>query len=392
MPRAVLWLTLLAAAVRLVFVCAAAPATRYPDAEEYLQIARHVVAGDGFVTDDGRQFARGPAYPLFLAAHLATFGERETPMRATQALLGALVVPIAWALARRFASANASFLAALYVALDPFLVYFTGLLLVETIYALLVGLSALLLVRLAEKSSFLDAALLGVVAGVASLLHAGHLASLAAVALLWPLLVPGRRRWALLAVYGIAAVTAMFPWIERNAERSGRFLPVTAKLGHDLYDALGPGATGGAASEVVQWPTDLPAGELARDEALKEACLRYVRQDPLRALRLVPVKFVRFWNVVPNYEKFRSPVYLAVGLGASLPLFVFYLIGLFRLLRRNLWLCYRLLLIPGVISTLHLVFEGSVRYRLPIHPILAAVAAMGLDLLPWQRRESRKAP
>lgn len=391
MPRVVLWLTLLAAAVRLVFVCASAPSSmRYPDAEEYLQIARHVVAGDGFVTDDGRQFARGPAYPLFLAAHLATFGAHELPIRATQALLGALAVPLTWALSRRVASANASFLASLYVALDPFLVYFTGLLLVETIYALLVGVSALLLARLGEKGSFLDAALLGVVAGVASLLHAGHLAALVAVALLWPALVPGSRRWALLAVYGITAVAAMFPWIERNAERTGRFLPVTAKLGTDLYDALGPGATGGPARELVTLPPDLPSGELARDEALKQATLRVVREDPLRVLGLVPVKFVRFWNVVPNYERFRSSVYLAVGLAASLPLFVFCLVGGVRLVRRNLRLCCRLLIIPGVICALHLVFEGSVRYRVPIHPLLAAVAAAGLEILPLRRRETGK--
>ncbi len=393
MNRAILVLTLLAALVRIVFVgLTSSDSLRYPDAEEYLDIARHVVEGKGFVTTDGRLFARGPAYPIFLAAHIAVLGDHEVPIRVTQALLGALVVPLTWLLARRVASPAGAFLAALYVALDPFLVYFTGLLLVETIYVLLLGLQVLLLLRLSEGRRHLDAAALGVVAAVSALLHAGHLASLGLMAIAWPLLLPkaaGARRWALLAVYVVSATATLFPWIVRNGELSGRFLPVTAKLGRDLFESIGPGATGGPATEYVAWPTGLPKGELARDEALKKECLRVLREEPGRVLGLVPSKFARFWNPVPNYEKFRQPLYLVASLGASLPLFALGLVGAVVLIRRNLRTGMAYLLFPIAICALHLVFVGSLRYRLPLHPLLAAIAAVGVDLASRRAPDSR---
>ena len=390
MNRPIILLTLLAALVRVVFVgLTSSDSLRYPDAVEYLDIARHIVEGRGFVTADGKLYARGPAYPLFLSAHLVVFGDHELPIRVTQALLGALVVPLTWLLARRVASPTGAFLASLYVALDPFLIYFTGLLLVETLYVLLLGLQVLLLLRLAEGHRFRDAVALGAVAAVSALLHAGHLASLGLMAVVLPFLITGARRWALLAVYVVSATATLFPWIMRNGELSGRFLPVTAKLGRDLFESIGPGATGGPATEYVRWPTGLPGGELARDEALKKECWRAVREEPGRVLGLVPSKFARFWNPVPNYEKFRQPLYLVAATGASLPLFVLGRLGAGLLLRRNLRTGIVFLFFPIAICVLHLVFVGSVRYRLPLHPVLAAIAAVGVDRVTRRAPESR---
>ncbi|MEK7866027.1 MAG: glycosyltransferase family 39 protein [Planctomycetota bacterium] len=387
MKRPLVLLTLVAALVRVVFVgLTSSDSLRYPDAVEYLDIARHIEEGRGFVTADGKLFARGPAYPLFLSAHLVVFGDHELPIRVTQALLGALVVPLTWLLARRVASPTGAFLASLYVALDPFLIYFTGLLLVETLYVLLLGLQVLLLLRLAEGHRFRDAVALGAVAAVSALLHAGHLASLGLMAVVLPFLVTGARRWALLAVYVVSATATLFPWITRNGELSGRFIPVTAKLGRDLYESIGPGATGGPATEYV-WPQGVPKmPELELDAKYRKECWRVVREEPGRVLGLVPSKFARFWNPVPNYEKFRQPLYLVAATGASLPLFALGLLGAAILIRRNLRTGIAFLFFPIAICALHLVFVGSVRYRLPLHPVLAAIAAVGVD------RVSRRAP
>ena len=112
-------------------------ALSYPDEELHWQLARNLVSQGALVSADGRFAARMPGYPLFLAA-FAWMGESGLLLaRLAQAALGAWTVWIVYHLTRRTWGPPAGIAAALLVCCDPFLVFFSNLLLTETLFVLL---------------------------------------------------------------------------------------------------------------------------------------------------------------------------------------------------------------------------------------------------------------
>src|SRR5262249_25518498 len=117
-----------------------------PDQREYLAVARSFLAGEGFSFTDprfnDRVYAyRTPGYPLFLAA----CGGNIRAARVAQALIDTATVLAAYLLASRGLPPAASTVAALFVAFNPFLIYFCGLLLSETLFTAMLAWGMFLL-------------------------------------------------------------------------------------------------------------------------------------------------------------------------------------------------------------------------------------------------------
>src|SRR5438034_9784831 len=101
-----------------------------PDQIEYLQLGRNLLDKHSLQFYDERfdqtvRAYRTPGYP----ALLALCGANIRAIRVVQALLDTSTVLAAYVLARRWLSPNASLFAGLLVAINPFLIYFTGLIL-----------------------------------------------------------------------------------------------------------------------------------------------------------------------------------------------------------------------------------------------------------------------
>lgn len=124
------------------------------DAAEYVEYAgnllRHGVFGrQGGPGDPRPDNYRTPGYPAFLALVMGAGGERDAyrNILTTQALLGVLLVPLAYFVARRFLPPLGSLLAAGLTAISPHLVAMGGYLLSEAHFAhwLLLALALFLL-------------------------------------------------------------------------------------------------------------------------------------------------------------------------------------------------------------------------------------------------------
>jgi dolichol-phosphate mannosyltransferase len=277
-----------------------------------------------------------------------------------------------FALAGRVFSSSAGLLAAGLAAVDPFQIYFCGRLLNETVFITLLLALMYCLLRMQQDWRWLAVA--GVCAGLGSLVKP----SLWYVAVFcFPFLVLALRNWrrAAVLVAGLLTVQVVIasPWMLRNQRRLGK-LTMTTMTGASLYEALGEGATGGPAMEIVKWPP-LPSDvtEVQRDALLREAAWRHAREHAGWALQLSVRKFSRFWSPILNFTGFRKWPYHIMSAGWYVPVMALFFVGAWR--QRRSWHRWLWLLAPVFYFTaLHSIFVGSVRYRIPVMPLICGVA------------------
>ena len=400
----VLLIVLVALGPRVGYVLVASRELQFPDERQYLNIAQNFVKGEGLTVSIDSQTAnplhfpqeiqRPPLYPLILAL-MDRAKAGLTGVRLMQALLGALTCVIIYLLAAELVEEWPARIAGLIAAVYPFYVYFTGRILSETLFLLFFVTSIYYIVRMwkdvsgeGETVRWLASCMMAGLLGAAAVLtRSSALPVYLLVPLVWLVIGPRRSEGLaagvlMLIVLGIG----MSPWIARNFKRSGdqetggRLVVTTLKVGESLYEAVGPFATGGPNKENTLWPPEAEAriaDEYMRNQYLVERSLAYMRNNPGRTLRLAVVKFLRTWNVIPNYRAVRKPFYIVVSLVSYVPVLLSALLGLY--LRVRHWRSVVWLLLPVVVITLiHMVFVGSVRYRLAMMPFVTVFSGVGV--------------
>jgi 4-amino-4-deoxy-L-arabinose transferase-like glycosyltransferase len=261
------------------------------DEREYLELARSLAAGRGFVYSESydsgtaQQFGRAPGYPLFLAATGAGRAPADgvpASVKISQAAVGAVAVWLIGVLASRWAGPRAGIVAAAVAAVYPPLVWIAAYALSETLYAAL-ALGAVLLVQIAadrsaaeprSRASYGFAAAAGSITGAAILVRPAMLFFLP-LALVWLALRRRALTAALLLLVSIAVVT---PWTIRNARVYGRFVLVASEGGVTFWTGNHPLAKG--------------EGDLAANPEIKRAELEFRRAHAgLTAEQLEPLYY-----------------------------------------------------------------------------------------------------
>ncbi len=380
LTRATAWVFALALLLRVAWVLLAwsrhGEALEFDDERLHWALARNLVTRGSMVTDDGLFAARLPAYPLFLAC-FAWAGDRGVlAARLAQAVLGAAAAAIVQRLARREVGAAGGVVAGLLAACDPFTVFASNLLLTEApyIFLSLALLAATLRLAGARSAAALAAAS---VCGTACVMT--RPASLLWVAMLWFWAVvracTARQRWRRLALFAAVFASAMAPWGLRNYAVIGDYAWLSTNGGITLYDGQGPRADGSSdQSFLADMPEIAALPEAQRDRALSRLALAQMRSDPLRCLRLAWAKLVRMWNILPNHPEFRAGAIGWLSAAWTTLLVAFALAGSGRATARDRLRTVSWLTI-GYFTLLHCVYVGSVRYRVPLHPFLALLAA-----------------
>jgi 4-amino-4-deoxy-L-arabinose transferase-like glycosyltransferase len=357
-----------ALAVRVAALVALGPERAfYPDALEYEAVAKHLLADGAYVDGLGLRARRPPLYPVFLALH----GGSYAVARWSQALLGAAMCAAVALLARRV-SGRAAWIAGLACAVHPLLAYVSAASLAESVGVPFAVLEALLLVAAVERRSWRWALGAGAAGAAATLGAAAHQPVFALLAVgAWRL----AKDWRPAAAY--AAVAALVPalWMARNAAVVGTFA-MTTQGGVAFYEAFGPDATGGINVAAVQAAERSLAdrSELGTDRGLRALAWRSVGESPGRAAALALPKQARFWSPVPNFGEYRSGWMIAVTALTLVPTTLGLLASL-ALVRR--WPAPVVIAGLAVLATalLHLVFIGSIRYRLAVEPFIVVMGA-----------------
>lgn len=398
-----------------------------PDQAEYLALGRNLLEGRGLQFfdprfDDTVQAYRSPGYPTLVAL----CGANVPAIRIAQALLDTSTVLAAYLLALALLRADAAsrtgpLIAAALVAVNPFLVYFSALILSETLFTAMLAWGIVLLVaggrgaRLRWVDHRGEATAVrpwrgtfmwlagGLVLAAAALVRpsAAPLPVLLGLAAAFVNRPPGRAyssgqsavgsgqeglappsstdcplRWPLPTgmTMLLISVAVLFPWAARNARTLGQWVWTTTNDGITLYDGLNPDAAGGSDQSFVRRMPQLRyMGEVERSQYLADLAMQYARTHPGRVAWLGLVKAGRTWSPIPLSDAYGSRAHVLAGLVFA-PVYLMALVGV---LRGNMGRSAKvLLLLPAIYLTLvHALTVGSLRYRVPVEPLVAVLAA-----------------
>jgi hypothetical protein len=366
-----------------------------PDQREYLSIAQNILGGHGVQFVD-RRFAqtvyayRMPGYPLLIAL----CGGSVRAVRALQALLDTSTVLAVFLLSRRLLDGTddkflPSISAAALVALNPFFIYFSALILSETLFIAMMTWGMLLLLGPVndERHGRLDVGWLGGVLLLVLSIYARPSAIALPVILAAGALVLQKGHLAAGLAFVVALiVAALFPWAQRNARTDvlGQWIWTTTNGGITAYDGWNLHADGGSNQTFVrQMPELAQMGEIERSRYLGGLARRFVVENPARAIELAAIKLGRIWSPIPLSDQFGSMSYQAFALVYAIPFDLLLLAGLIKGRLRPTAKVF--LLIPAIYLTVaHVASVGSLRYLLPAVGPMAVVAG---SCIPWLRRD-----
>ena len=354
------------------------------DEISYDAAAMNLVNGKGYVTQGSN--TRPPAYPFFLMVHYLMFGHLLWPAWISQALLGSLTVLLIWGIARRYLPPAGVRAAILLAMIEPAMVAGTSLLLSETLATFLLVFSIWISLRIREKATAGSCLALGGVLGLLVLIR-GIMVFFPAFLLAGLAVRRTKGSWRTIFLSSLAFVVAVTPWVLRNYRVYGTPLLNSPQAGEVFYFANHPpaGHRFGVRidDETVQFARTHFTDDVARDRFFFREGWRHLLEKPATVFRLLLLKFLMFWSPF-DWEVLGGGRYNGIY-GFFLPLSF---AGMVFSSRRGLSLWE---LFSPVLYTLGmaLVFYGSPRFRLPIHPLLILFSAVGFAML-WQRSERRK--
>jgi 4-amino-4-deoxy-L-arabinose transferase-like glycosyltransferase len=253
----------------------------YIDRNYQIDLPAEAVPVEGYLT-----VFRAPGYPAMLAVIYRVVGEanRLAAVRLVQSALGALLAPLTVLLARRLRLApRAQLLAGVVVAVYPILWMYPIGLGSENLFLLLTLVGVTLLLWAGDDGRGRTAVISGAVLAGAALTR-GVLALFLVFGGAW---LVRRAGWRSGLLFGLAAAALIMPWAVRNSRVIGRPAFIENSLGYNLFVGYHPEGDGGFVSKVALIPTRfMDDGE--RDRWTMEQAMGFIRDDPLRALSLLP--------------------------------------------------------------------------------------------------------
>lgn len=356
-------------------------------------------------------------YVLLLAAVYAIAGPAPLLARLLQAsIVGVLHPWLAWRIGNRLFGPAVGLASAAVTALYGYFVYYSGALVTESLYIVAVLWVFDIATAMVCRSSPPDRVaavrpwvLLGFAAAVATLFRQAFLL-MVPIVLAWTAWQVFRRRnddgrpvvslgaLAGRAVIALALVAmAMLPFTVRNYRAFGQFVPLNTNAGFVMFWAnhpvhgtwFQPILSYGAINYGTMLPQDIKGlNEAALDRELLRRGVGFVKDDPVRYLRLSMSRAVEYFKFWPSADSGRtSNAVRVLSFGLLLPLLVSGMAITFRRTRDAV--CQSpgaslLLLVAAAYTIVHLLTWTLVRYRLPVDAMVIPFAGVSL-VAAWTR-------
>lgn len=333
-----------------------------------------------------------PLYPLWVGLWYSVLGADPDRVLALQTLLGPVTIGLTWALGRRLVSPKAGLVAAAIVAIYPFAWQFEARLYSESLAVPLT--LAFLLVVLDRVPTPRLAVLAGVLLALNVYARPSAVILIGVLAIAW-WFTAGMKRGTVMAAASVGIlIVALAPWWYRSYDLEGGFVPLSTQ------DAALIGTFNQVSANddnfPYKWRPNVPAVMAASrgpDRAttetewrarLRDEAFDYIADHP----ESVPKAF--FYNGITRTFDLRRPSAALVdvsfegrsrdltkiGLGMYWPMLALALVALWR------WRPRPQILVPllamALATAIVYTADGGTRYRAPLEPVIAILAASTL--------------
>lgn len=341
-----------------------------------------------------------PGYPVFMTGVYSVFGQGNfLAVRGVQLLLGLLTVRLGLALASRYLRGRIFLLVGLFMALDPFELYYEAIPATQALFGLLFMAALLLATKALERTSMSMAAASSLVWALAFYVRPVALPILV-VFLFCVLLRKGllRMRLTTVALSSLVFLAALTPWILYSHDVSGQWRIAPTQGGVNLWEGCGRifsshfenenvGASslyGPLRSELLgrldkPWLAEFPEfrdeSEWVRDSILTRRTIDFMAANPALLPRLVSLRFTEFFKPFPFNE---FPLfYMLSGLATFGVVLLFAGAGLLRVLRRRDPASMLLSVTVLIYTLVHLASISGTPHRVALDFPLAILAGVG---------------
>lgn len=350
------------------------PPDLLPDSHEYNKITLDILAGD-FISND----ATMPIYPLLLAL----FRGVTQAHSCIGLIFGIISVVLVWAFARTlFEDRKVGVVAASMMSIYPMAIFYGAVGLTESVFVtfMLGAFLALHKNRVTWASALF----------ALSILARPTMDVFAPIVILWNALFI-RKKGVFqasrdLVSYGIIYALIMSPWWYHNLKKYDQFVRLAPSFGVVFYAGNNPLNTSGGGIYGIDYDLKNVEGyhysdsAIKKDSALRDAAIKYIRQEPKRFFEMALVKFFRFWRLTPYTPIVKGNSMALITTISLLPIIFFAFVTLIT--RREMFKYFTPILGFAVYLTMvHMITLSSIRYRYPLEPLLILIAAPSIAVV-----------
>lgn len=356
------------------------------DALEYHEYAAGLLDAHTF-GDDWTMTYRGPGYPFFLSCIYFLWGKSYHIARIVQALLGSVNSILIFFLAKKVFSRLTGYIAAIISATLALYIFYSGFLLPETLYATLIIVFALVLLRTLENPEKKNLVWSGIILGVASMVKSETL--IIFLFIMPVFLISGgfffSKALKEIGTVLIVALIVVFPWTLRNYLLTKEVVIVSSQCGENLWIGNNPDSTG--------WNTSIPeeaseeySTQAEMDKSLRSEAIDFIRNNPREWLELARIKFFGFFDGWSEKDQWMFPERFGFIWDLSPPVSYINFVGLLSILGILLTLPYfrRLILFYAFFISsifLQIIFYVDPAFRVYTLPFIIIFAASFVFIL-----------
>ena len=349
----------------------------FPDERRFLQEAQSLLASFQFM-GNGKVAHDMPLTAITIAIMMKLFGGSLYAPKLFFVIVSSLNIYLIALLAYELSkSERTALLAALISCFYPFFIFYSTLFLSETLFLFFITLIFYLVVK--ERNQ--NTVIISVVVGITHLVRPTFL-------YFYPILLLVLGYFRKMSIKFIVLNSLVFllivsPWVIRNYQKLDVFLLTTTSSGQVLWEANNPWNTTGGVSlsydKSLSYLKEIPEfdNEYETDNYKKQKAIEFISNNPKQFVKNSWKKFKRFWNLRPNSEQHQADIYKIVSMTSFGPVLLFFLVWLVLpgtinryTLAIPLFVCYY--------TVIHLVTVSSIRYRLPIEPLMIACASVAM--------------